>query len=95
MLRGPTFLSNMIVATTPEIGGFVAAIIIGLRIVFPYFGVPTWIFGSLMLTLASVFPSGTFFFSFACTSGSGAVPNGRWFEFHTVSSWFFSACFLV
>jgi hypothetical protein len=23
------------------------------------------------------------------------VPNGCWFEFHTVSSWFFSACFNV
>jgi hypothetical protein len=39
-----------------------------------------------------MFPLGPFFFAFACTSGSGAVPNGRWFEFHTVSSWFFSAC---
>ena len=35
------------------------------------------------------------FFTFAWTSGSGAVPKGRWFEFHTVSSWFFSACFNV
>ena len=42
-----------------------------------------------------VFVLELFFFAFTCTSGSGAVPNGRWFEFHTVSSWLFSPCFNV
>ena len=82
MLRGPAFLSNMIIATTPIVGGLVAIIYFGLRNAFPLLDVSTWLSGSLLFALPEEFPDCVFlleplFFAFACTSGSGAVPNGR------------------
>jgi hypothetical protein len=52
MLRGPTLLSNMIIASTLETGGLVATIIFGLRNTFSRMEVPTWVFGSPGLALA-------------------------------------------
>ena len=82
MFRSPAFLSNMIIAATPEASDLVAIISFWLRNAFPLLDVNTWLSGSLLFALPEEFPDCVFlleplFFPFACTSGSGAVPNGR------------------
>ena len=51
MLRGPAFLSNMIIAATPVAGGLVAIISFWLRNAFPLLDVNTWLSGSLLFAL--------------------------------------------
>ena len=73
MLRGPAFLRNMIVATTPIAGGLVAIIIFILRNAFSLWDV--WLFAHGFLVLLRlpfpeefsefVFPLGPFFFTSA------------------------------
>ena len=64
---------------------------------FPFWTLTRGFLALFYLPLPEEFPDYVFlikllFFAFAYTSGSGAVPNGCWFEFHTMSSWLFSAC---
>ena len=51
MLRGPAFLSNMIIAATPVAGGLVAIISFGLRNAFPLLDINTWLSGSFLFGL--------------------------------------------
>jgi hypothetical protein len=71
----------MIVTTTPKAGDFVATLIFRLRNTFPFGMFPRGFLALLHLPLLEefsvcMFPLGPFFFAFACTSSSGAVPNG-------------------